>query len=92
MGPSLLRSRKKMTDLLSYIPEDRLLLETDFPYTWVPDSWKRYSYGEMLFYWYNKVASTRSIGVERLIDIVMKNGSVFMNVAAFRKRELAKSP
>lgn len=79
LSPNLLRSKNKLKDLLSYLPDEYLLLETDFPYTYIPAIWKDLPYGELLHTWYRVVATERVIDIDRLIDIVLNNGSVFTN-------------
>jgi len=91
ISPNLLRSKQKVQDLLSYIPPDHILLETDYPYTYIPTMWQGYSYGQLLFSWYQTIADTQSIDIERLIDIVHTNGKIFTNKPFDRKRETTEA-
>jgi TatD DNase family protein len=77
VGPDLLRSAKRAAMTLSYIPSDRLLLETDWPYTYTPPDWDTSSYAALLFRWYQEAAALRSIDIDRMIDIVLSNGKIF---------------
>lgn len=79
LGPSLMRNQDRLKELTAFIPEDRLLIETDFPYTPIPQMWKQYSYAEILFAWYLQIAEQKGVDIDRLIDIVHTNGTVFTN-------------
>lgn len=84
LGPNLMRSPKRLISLAAYIPSDRLLLETDWPYTFIPKAWDLSAYHDILFRWYETVAGVRGIDTRSLIDIVLTNGKIFTDFPAHR--------
>lgn len=84
LGPNLLRSPKRMDSLAAYIPSDRLLLETDWPYTVIPKQWNISAYPAILLHWYETLAVRRGIDTDSLIDIVLTNGKIFTDFTAHR--------
>jgi Tat protein secretion system quality control protein TatD with DNase activity len=85
LSPTLMRSERKMKDLLRFLPTDRILIELDYPYTYIPQQWQEYSYEQLLFSWYQRAAETKAIDTDRLIDIVLTNGTIFTNKQTHRR-------
>ncbi len=85
ISPNLLRSKEKFSQLVSYIPNDRLLVETDYPYTYIPAEWEDYSYAEVLYTWYETIAKARVIDIHALLDIVQSNGKILTNTPLDRR-------
>ncbi len=85
ISPNLLRSEEKFKQLVSYIPTDRILIETDYPYTYIPSEWEDYSYAEVLYTWYDTIAQVRAIDIHTLLDIVLSNGTIFTNTPLDRR-------
>lgn len=63
----------EMNSLLAYIPEDRILLETDSPYLAPVPMRGKQNNPNFVEYTYNFVANARNICVEKLCEIVDKN-------------------
>lgn len=63
----------EMNSLLAYIPEDRILLETDSPYLAPVPMRGKQNNPNFVEYTYNFVAKARNISVEKLCEIVDKN-------------------
>ena len=84
ISTNLLRSNEKFKQIAAYIPDDRLFIETDYPYTFIPAPWADYSYAEILYTWYEQVSRVRQIDILELLDIVLRNGTVFTNTASAR--------
>ncbi len=83
----LSRGTEETMDLVRQIPLDRLLLETDFPYTQPgklsPEA-NVEDYFECLVRIYALAAQTKGIAEEKLQDAVWKNGTVFLSGTAAR--------
>ncbi|MGM0432187.1 MAG: TatD family hydrolase [Spirochaetota bacterium] len=84
IGPELMMSPEKLLQITRFIPDKQLLLETDYPYTWLTPDWSAYSYEQILYQWYCKVAEIRSRSVSSLVQTVLENGAVFSQQAAGR--------
>ncbi|MBU9888639.1 MAG: TatD family hydrolase [Candidatus Omnitrophica bacterium] len=81
----LSRGTEETMDLVRQVPLDRLLLETDFPYTQPgklsPEATVE-DYCECLGRIYALAAQTKGISEEKLQDAVWKNGTVFLSGTA----------
>ncbi len=83
----LSRGTEETMDLVRQIPLDRLLLETDFPYTQPgklsPEA-NVEDFSECLCRIYALAAQTKGIAEEKLQEAVWKNGTVFLSGTAAR--------
>lgn len=82
IGPGVFRNESRAKQILRAIPEDLLLLETDWPYTYPHQS--QVNYEDYIESHYTRVASILGIDKEALRGIVKRNGTLFKNRPAHR--------
>lgn len=79
-GAVTFKNARKPLEVAEYLPEDRLLLETDCPYMApVPHRGKRCT-SDMIAFTAEKIAEVRKTDTQQLIDKAMLNGKELFNI------------
>ena len=79
-GAVTFKNARKPLEVAEYLPEDRLLLETDCPYMApVPNRGKRCT-SDMIAFTAEKIAEVRKADTQQLIDKAMLNGRTLFNI------------
>jgi TatD DNase family protein len=76
LGPGVHSGGVELTETLKLIPDNRLLLETDWPYTAGRGST---SYKEILNQHYEEISRAMGVDVQTLAWRIRENGAVFTN-------------
>ena len=79
-GVITFKNAKKLPEVVSILPEDRFLLETDAPYlTPVPYRGK-INHSAMIYYAAVKIAEIRNTSVEHILEVTKKNAEKLFNI------------
>ena len=79
-GAVTFKNARKPLEVAEYLPEDRLLLETDCPYMApVPNRGKRCT-SDMISFTAEKIAEVRKTDTQQLIDQTMLNAKILFNI------------
>ncbi|HOJ09176.1 MAG TPA: TatD family hydrolase [Clostridiales bacterium] len=79
-GPVTFKNSKKVLDVLRFVPEDRILVETDCPYlTPEPFRGKR-NHSGYLEYIVKKIAEIKGSTFEKMAELTMENGKRLFNI------------
>lgn len=79
-GAVTFKNARKPLEVAEFLPEDRLLLETDCPYMApVPHRGKRCT-SDMIAFTAEKIAEVRKTDTQQLIDKTMLNGKTLFNI------------
>lgn len=79
-GAVTFKNARKPLEVAEYLPEDRLLLETDCPYMApVPNRGKRCT-SDMISFTAEKIAEVRKTDTQQLIDQTMLNSKTLFNI------------
>ncbi len=79
-GVITFKNAKKLPDVVKYLPEDRLLLETDAPYLAPVPYRSKTNNSAMIYLTAQKIAEIRETSVEHILKVTFKNAKELFNI------------